>query len=88
MENIQCPRCGKEVIEVPLDTNPEQTIRLDATPDRTGTVAVLNNQAVYLSGAKAHRLIEQYGQPKYVRHNIRSCPNIYPKHPMALREYQ
>lgn len=88
MENKACPRCGKPVIDVQLSSNPEQTIRLDAVPDRNGTVAVLNDQAVYLSGMQAHRLIEQYGQPKYIRHNIRGCPNIYPKHPMALQEYQ
>jgi hypothetical protein len=88
VENKACPRCGRPVIEVQLGENPDQLIRLDATPSVHGTVAILNDKAVYLSGMKAHKLIRDNGLPKYIRHNIRGCPNIYPKHPMALREYQ
>lgn len=76
----KCPRCGRDVLHVPLYTNSEITLRLSAEPDELrGSVLVVNNVARFVNGPDEYATARNAKFPLYARHNI-TCPNIYPLH--------
>jgi hypothetical protein len=76
----QCPRCGEDVLHVPLHSNSEIMLRLSAEPDELrGKVLVIGNQAKFINGPEEYALCRKNKFPLYARHNV-VCRNIYPRH--------
>jgi hypothetical protein len=80
IDMTHCRGCGADILVVPMISNKDQKLALDASPHPKGTVIVTGGVCRYLDGAKDYNVVREYGLPVYRRHNLH-CPRVYPRHP-------
>lgn len=80
IDMTNCKNCGEHILVVPMISNPDQKLALDASPHPKGTVIVTGGVCRYLDGAADYDVVRKYHLPVYRRHNL-YCRSVYPKHP-------